>query len=220
MKRKMRSFTRRLAFLTGLFTLLAAGAVAGNVGPVMIQLYGADIDNPSLFWSNIGGGAVGKLSIGTGLSNVAGALTASVTSVFGRTGAVALTSGDVSGALGFTPAAALGYTPVNKAGDTMTGLLGLSTIATASAAGTTQGTATAITAQQTVFTTVGAGLSAVLNSTVNVPQVLMNRGVNPLTVFPFVGAQIEAFALNAAVTVAVGGTATFRCPTATQCYAG
>lgn len=38
-----------------------------------------------------------------------------VTSVFGRTGAVALTSADVTGALG--------YTPVNKAGDTMTGAL-------------------------------------------------------------------------------------------------
>lgn len=54
-------------------------------------------------------------------------LTANVTSVFGRTGAVALTSADVTGALG--------YTPVNKAGDTVTGGLTVEGALIASASG-------------------------------------------------------------------------------------
>ncbi len=43
---------------------------------------------------------------------------APVTSVFGRTGAVTLASSDVTGALGFTPQAALGFTPVQQGGGT------------------------------------------------------------------------------------------------------
>lgn len=53
-------------------------------------------------------------------TNPAGYISAAgapVQSVFGRTGAVTLASADVTGALG--------YTPVNKAGDTMTGSLAI-----------------------------------------------------------------------------------------------
>jgi hypothetical protein len=208
----MRSFLRRLSFATGLFTLMAVGAIAGNVGPMMIQQYGLDIDQPGTFWANIGGGAAGKLSIGTGLSNQSGALTANVTTVFGRTGTVTLQSGDVT--------AALTYTPLNKGGDALTGLLGFTTTATASAAGTTQGTATAITAQQTIVTTVASGTGVALNSTLNVPQVIYNRGANQLTVYPFSAAQIEAYGVNSPVAIAVGGSAAFRCVSTTQCYVG
>lgn len=47
--------------------------------------------------------------------------TGAVTSFNTRVGAVTLTSGDVTTALGFTPATALGYTPADVAGDTFTG---------------------------------------------------------------------------------------------------
>lgn len=192
--------------------LSAVVAVAGNVGPMLIQQYGADVDNPALFWTNIGGGAAGRLSIGAGLSNSAGALTAAVQSVFGRTGAVTLQSSDVTGALGFSP--------LNKAGDTLTGLLGTTVAATASAAGTNQGTATAIAAQVTVFTTVAPGAGAVLNNTVGAAQVIFNRGGNPLTIYPFSGAQIEGYGVNNPVAVAVGGAVVIRCASTTQCFAG
>lgn len=57
------------------------------------------------------------VGIGLGLSSTAVLAQSGVTSFNGRTGAVTLTSGDVT--------TALTYTPVNKAGDTMTGLLTL-----------------------------------------------------------------------------------------------
>lgn len=202
----------RLGAALGVLLFAAVGAIAGNVGPMQVQRYGADIDNPSLFWTNIGGGAAGKLSIGAGLSNRSGALTAAVQSVFGRTGTVALQPGHVTGALG--------YAPLNKGGDAMSGLLALSTVATASAAGTTQGTATPITAQQTIFTTVPSGAGGMLVPAPNVPQIVINRGANVLVIYPFSGAQIESYGVNAPVGIAVGGQAAFRCPTLTQCFAG
>lgn len=51
----------------GAFMLLIAwggAVVAGNVGPMMIQNYGADIDNASQFRANIGLGAVAVLNLG------------------------------------------------------------------------------------------------------------------------------------------------------------
>jgi hypothetical protein len=48
-------------------------------------------------------GALATLSVGAGLTSSLGNLAANVVSVFGRMGAVTLTSGDVTGALGYTP---------------------------------------------------------------------------------------------------------------------
>ena len=45
---------RRFAFLLGFGLFAGIGAVAGNVGPMLIQNYGSDIDNPAAFRSNIG----------------------------------------------------------------------------------------------------------------------------------------------------------------------
>jgi hypothetical protein len=170
----MRSFCRGLAFLAGLFLFGAAVAMAGNVGPMMIQQYGGDIDNTALFWTNIGGGAVGKLGIGPGCVPVAGALSCQ------------------------------GYV----------------TSGTASAAGSTQGTGTMLSAQQTIVTTTPSGSGVVLANTLLQPQVIYNRGANQLTVYPFSGAQIEAYGTNSPVAIAVGGSAAFRCISTTQCYVG
>lgn len=49
-----RFFTRRAGFVFGFLAFVAVGAVAGNVGPMMIQNYGADIDNLPLFRGNLG----------------------------------------------------------------------------------------------------------------------------------------------------------------------
>jgi len=66
---------------------------------------------------------VGQLYVWDGSSwdEAAFNATGAVTSFNTRVGAVTLTSGDVTTALGFTPATALGYTPANIAGDTFTG---------------------------------------------------------------------------------------------------
>jgi len=114
---------------------------------------------------------------------------------------------------------ALGYVPLNRAGDTATGLIGFLTSASATAAGTTQGTATQITAQTTIFTTVAANTGAVLNTALGVPQTVCNRGLNVLAVYPPTSAAIETNSTNAAVGVAVNGCATFRMNTSTTATA-
>lgn len=57
----------------------------------------SDIADPATAWANLGGGAAGKLSVGAGLTVAAGVLAASVLSVAGRTGAVTLSAGDITG---------------------------------------------------------------------------------------------------------------------------
>jgi len=100
------------------------------------------------------------------------------------------------------------------------GLLPITVTAAATAAGTTQGTATSITAATTIFTTVSSGTGGILSGVIGFPQTVYNRGVSALSVYPPSNAQIESAGTNVAVTVAVGGSATFRCVTSAQCYAG
>lgn len=151
---------------------------------------------------------------GAGLTLSGGSLTANVASVMGRTGDVALLAGDIT--------TAIGYTPMNRAGDTVTGFLGLNTAASLSAAGTTAGTATVLTAQHSIVTSVAVGTGVRLPTGLapGVELLVANRGANTLTVYPPAGAQIEAFGTDVPVGVAAGGHATFRCATSTQCYAG
>jgi hypothetical protein len=77
-----------------------------------------------------------------------------------------------------------------------------------SAAGNSQGTATALTGQMNTVATVAAGAGVVLPSPVAGQEVFVsNQGANPLTVYPPTGAAIDVLAANAPVTVAVGATA-------------
>lgn len=78
------------------------------------------------------------------------------------------------------------------------------------AAGTTQATAAAITADLTVFSTVAASAGAILPA----PSAagaddffVVNAGANALAVYPPVGHKINAGATNAAVSVPVGKSA-------------
>lgn len=85
---------------SGITGAAAAGAVSGS-GLTM----GA---GKLLGRATTGSGAPEEISVGAGLALAGGSLActvaAPVSSVFGRTGAVALGAGDVVGALGFTPA--------------------------------------------------------------------------------------------------------------------
>jgi hypothetical protein len=91
--------------------------------------------------------------------------------------------------------------------------------ATVSAAGTTQGTATALTSDTNVVTTVGANSGVILASGRTKPQRVLNRGANALKVYPQTSAQIEALGSNAAATVNVGQAVTFLPVSSTQWYA-
>jgi hypothetical protein len=83
----------------------------------------------------------------------------------------------------------------------------------ATASGTTQATATLITAQITVFTSVVSGGAAVLPSQnasmTNI--VVFNASSNPLLVYPPVGGNIYPNATNSPVTISAGLSSAFSC---------
>jgi len=87
------------------------------------------------------------------------------------------------------------------------------------AAGTTQGTATAITKDINVVSTVGSGQGIVLPTTVGGMRLtIVNTGANILNVYPATGAKINSASTNAAYAVAVGARLEFTSVTATQWY--
>lgn len=89
-----------------------------------------------------------------------------------------------------------------------------------SGAGTTQGTATAITKQTNEFTTVGAGQGAILPSPEQGEFIFVaNAGANALSVYPASGHSINALAANASFSLAAGKNAMFWAATATKWYA-
>lgn len=98
---------------------------------------------------------------------------------------------------------------------------GLGTPIAAAAAGSTQNTATAISANVTVFTTVSANQGTLLTRPY---QIIINAGANSLSVYPNSGATItgggSTLATNAAFSVAAGSSASFACTDTTHCYAG
>lgn len=89
-----------------------------------------------------------------------------------------------------------------------------------SGAGTTQGTATAITKQTNEFTTVAASSGARLPSPEQGEFIFVaNAGANALSVYPATGHSINALAANAAFSLAVGKNALFWAATASKWYA-
>jgi hypothetical protein len=83
-----------------------------------------------------------------------------------------------------------------------------------SGAGTTQGTATAVTSDFNVFSTVGASSGAILPATGTQYQladsiIVVNHGANALTVYPPSGGTISTLSANAGLSVGAGKTAYF-----------
>ena len=88
-----------------------------------------------------------------------------------------------------------------------------------SAAGTTQGTATAITNQTNEFTTVAASSGAILPSPEQGEFIFVaNAGANAMNVYPATGHSINALAANAAFSLAAGKNALFWAATASKWY--
>lgn len=87
-------------------------------------------------------------------------------------------------------------------------------------AGTTQGTAQAITAQTNEFTTVAASSGGILPSPEQGEFIFVaNSGANALNVYPASGHSINALAANAAFSLAAGKNAVFWAATASKWYA-
>lgn len=86
------------------------------------------------------------------------------------------------------------------------------------AAGTTQGTALQLVAVNNIIATAAASSGVVLPVIVGQELLVINRGANTLNVYPPVGAQIDALAVNTATTVATVAKAGFFCASPTQYY--
>ena len=93
-------------------------------------------------------------------------------------------------------------------------------VATVSAAGTTQGTATELTAADSEITTVAAGSGVILNSNLSAgdQQTVFNAGANAVKVYPPSGFKINALATNAAMTLATNTGCLFKCVSSTRVF--
>ena len=94
-------------------------------------------------------------------------------------------------------------------------------VATAlSAAGTTQGTATRLTAADNELTTVAAGAGVALASALasGDSQTVFNAGANAVKVYPPSGMRINALAANAPMTLATNTGVIFKCVSTTRVF--
>ena len=89
-----------------------------------------------------------------------------------------------------------------------------------SAAGTTQGTATELTAAVSEITTVAAGAGVVLNASLAAgdEQSVFNAGANAVKVYPPSGFQINALAADAAMLLATNTGCIFKCVSSTRVF--
>lgn len=95
----------------------------------------------------------------------------------------------------------------------------VSTSASVSAAGSTQGTATALTSDSNIVTTVAASTGVALpTATTGRTVMVVNKGANALSVYPASGGTIDALSANAAISLPVNYVAVFRASSTTQWY--
>ena len=95
-------------------------------------------------------------------------------------------------------------------------------VATAlSAAGTTQGTATELSAADSEVTTVASGAGCVLSSKLapGDSQTVFNAGANALKIYPPSGMQINALPTNAAMTLGTNTGCFYKCVSTTRVFA-
>ena len=190
--------------------------------------------NGQLLIGSTGGAPVSSiLTAGTSISvvNAAGSITINNTgvtsaiastgiSVSGATGAVTFTNTGVTAIAGttnqITASASTGSVTLSlpsalvaPGSVAVTGALYQSQSATVSAAGSTQGTATAITSSYNIVTTAAAGTGVILPTPVTpfgYNVTVLNRGANPVIVYPQTGGSIDGGTVNAGVTVPTGYT--------------
>lgn len=154
--------TARLSVGTASGTL-----AAGNDSRIVGALQTSAIPSANLLGGT--GSALTGVSVGSGLGLSAGALTAAVPSVFGRTGAITLLSSDVTGALGFTP-----YSAANPSAFVPIGTL----------AGTARDAAAAIAAETAAQTTANAAIPSATLGQANGPAQLGGSGTLPAAQMP------------------------------------
>ena len=89
-----------------------------------------------------------------------------------------------------------------------------------SAAGTTQGTATELTAADSEITTVSADSGVILSSALSSGdmQTVFNAGANAVKVYPPSGFQINSLSVNTPMTLGVNTGCLFKCVSSTRVF--
>lgn len=89
-----------------------------------------------------------------------------------------------------------------------------------SAAGTTQGTATELTAADSEVTTVAAGAGVILNASLSAgdQQTVFNAGANAVKVYPPSGFKINSLSVNTPMLLATSTGCMFKCVSTTRVF--
>jgi hypothetical protein len=215
-------------------------SLSGYLDAVIGASVGGLIARTSTGWAALAAGASNNLLVSSGTLDapVWDALAGLLDTVFGasqgnllyRSGTgwaalapgsvdqVLLTGGATANPAWGTVAASLGYTPVNRAGDTFTGAVGLTVAATVVAAGTTQGTATALTAQQNIITSATTDEGVIHALSQGKEALILNRSGADVLVYPPVGVQWESQGANVAILLPTNGTLRTLVTSSTQGY--
>ena len=123
------------------------------------------------------------------------------------------------GNLGFSSGVITGTGNITSGNVTVTGYHLRSVGTGISAAGSTQGTGTALTKEINIVSTVSSGQGVVLPTAVaGMVVTITNTSANSLLVYPASGGYINSLAQNAGFTQGTSATLQFIAPTATQWY--
>lgn len=214
--------TTTIAGLTSVTSTTFVGALTGNattattlftprtIGTTGITSTAATFDGSSNV--NIAVTAVPtSLLTGTLAASQFPALTGVVTTTAGSL-VTTITSASVTNTMLANPSLTLGSTTLTL-GSTTTTISGLtingvltSVTAAVSAAGTTQGTATALTSDTNVVTAVAAGSGVTLPAALTGKVIVVhNTGANPLLIYPAGTNTIDLLSASAAITLPVNG---------------
>lgn len=173
--------------------LLIGSTGAAPVAATLTQGTGIAVTNGagSITITNTGVTSIAGTANQITLSAATGSVTASIPTAFVAPGSVQITTG-----------------------------LYLSTNAAVTAAGTNQGTATALTASYNVITTATAGTGVVLPAPTSAgwEVFIVNKGANTVNIYPATGATIDSAGVNNPVTVPTGASITLVASSTTQWY--
>ena len=222
--------------ITSPITTSIGGTGLSSIGTAS-QILGVNTGATALEYKTVTAGtaisvtpAAGTITIAN--TGVTSAVAGTGIGVSGATGAVTITNNGVTSLAGtanqITASASTGSVTLSipstfvAPGEVrITTALSKSLSASVSAAGTNQGTGTALTTDYNVITTAASGTGVVL-PTAATPfgreVTIVNRGANPVVVYPASGAAIDGASTNAGITVPVNGEVSFFSSSATQWY--
>jgi hypothetical protein len=170
--------------------------LATNYNPTSVNIIGGTINGTTIGATTPSTGAFTTLSTTGALTYGGVTLSNSVTGL----GSMVLNTGPVL----YTP---LFYSETYSTDNAVT------------AAGTTQGTATALLSDYNVVTTTPASSGVALPlGTVGRRIIIVNSGANDLKVYPYSGAAIDALATNVAITLPVNGWMEFNASSITKWF--